>query len=100
VDAERETYAAWGLGTSSFWHVLGSLSGVSKLDKEEGIKVRSTQSGNRWQTAGNFAVDDQGMVTWSRKDESADDVPDFKEGVDAVLGGENERVGVGEAMQD
>jgi len=86
VDAEREAYAAWGLGTSSFWHVLGSISSVSKLDKEEGIKVRSTESGNRWQTAGTFAVDGQGTVRWSRKDERADDMPDFKEGVDAVLG--------------
>jgi hypothetical protein len=80
--------------------VLGSVSGVSKLEKEEGIKVRSTESGNRWQTAGNFAVDGQGIVKWSRKDERADDMPDFKEGVAALLvGGENERVGVGEAMQ-
>jgi hypothetical protein len=87
VDAERKTYAAWGLGTSSFWHVLGSIPGVSKLDREEGIKVRSTESGNRWQTAGNFAVDGQGVVRWSRKDERADDVPDFQEGIDAVLKG-------------
>ena len=86
VDAQREAYAAWGLGTSSLWHVLGSISSVSKLDKEEGIKVRSTESGNRWQTAGNFAVDGQGTVRWSRKDERADDMPDFKEGVDALRG--------------
>ncbi|KAF2819481.1 hypothetical protein CC86DRAFT_335027 [Ophiobolus disseminans] len=86
VDAERETYAAWGLGTSSFWHVLGSIPSVSKLDKEDGIKVRSTESGNRWQTAGNFTVDGQGVVQWSRKDERAGDMPDFKEGVDAVIG--------------
>lgn len=99
VDAEREIYAAWGLGTSSLWHVLGSIPSVSKLDKEDGIKVRSTESGNRWQTAGNFAVDGQGVVKWSRKDERADDMPDFKEGVDAVLGAKFTRSGVGEAMQ-
>ncbi|KAF2027254.1 hypothetical protein EK21DRAFT_72438 [Setomelanomma holmii] len=86
VDAEREAYAAWGLGTSSFWHVLGSIPSLSKLDKEEGIKVRSTESGNRWQTAGNFGVDAKGVVQWSRKDERADDMPDYKEGVNAVLG--------------
>lgn len=85
VDAEREAYAAWGLGTSSLWHVLGSIPGVSKL-KEDGISVRSTESGSRWQTAGNFAVDGQGIVKWSRKDERADDMPDFNEGLDAVLG--------------
>ncbi|KAH7091023.1 hypothetical protein FB567DRAFT_558051 [Paraphoma chrysanthemicola] len=85
VDAEREAYGAWGLGTSSFWHVLGSVPSVSKLDKEEGIKVRSTESGNRWQTAGNFGVDAQGIVRWSRKDERADDMPDFNEGISAIL---------------
>jgi hypothetical protein len=85
VDDARAIYAAWGLGTSSLWHVLGSISSVSKLEKEDGIKVRSTESGNRWQTAGNFAVDAQGTVRWSRKDERADDMPDVKQGVDAVL---------------
>jgi hypothetical protein len=98
VDAEREAYAAWGLGTSSFWHVLGSISSVSKL-KEDGINVRSTESGNRWQTAGNFGVDGEGTVRWSRKDERADDIPDFKEGVDAVLKGKFEQADVAEAMQ-
>lgn len=86
VDAEREAYGAWGLGTSSFWHVLGSLASASRLDKEDGIKVRDTESGSRWQTAGSFAVDGHGTVKWSRKDERADDMPDFKEGIDAVLG--------------
>jgi hypothetical protein len=59
VDAEREAYAAWGLGISSLWHVLGSIPGTAKL-KEEGISVRSTESGSRWQTAGNFGVDKEG----------------------------------------
>jgi hypothetical protein len=98
VDAEREAYAAWGLGTSSFWHVLGSISSVSKL-KEDGINVRSTESGNRWQTAGNFGVDGEGIVKWSKADERADDMPDFKEGVDVMLGGKFEREGVAKAMQ-
>jgi hypothetical protein len=99
VDAEREVYGSWGLGTSSFWHVLGSIPSVSKLDKEEGIKVRSTESGNRWQTAGNFAVDEHGIVKWSRKDGRADDMPDFNEGIKALLGAKHEQVGVTEAMQ-
>jgi hypothetical protein len=86
VDAERELYGAWGLGISGFWHVLGSIPSVSKLDKEDGIKVRNTESGNRWQTAGNFAVDKKGVVKWSRTDERADDMPDFKEGISALQG--------------
>jgi hypothetical protein len=99
VDAERQVYAAWGLGTSSLWHVLGSVPGVSKLEKEEGIKLRDTESGNRWQTAGSFAIDKQGIVKWSRKDERADDMPNFKDGLDALSGPSFERAGVGEAMQ-
>ncbi|KAH7354596.1 hypothetical protein BKA66DRAFT_575462 [Pyrenochaeta sp. MPI-SDFR-AT-0127] len=85
VDTEREAYAAWGLGTSSFWHVLGSIPSVGKLEKEDGIKVRDTESGNRWQTAGNFAVDGEGIVQWSKKDARADDMPDFMQGIGAVL---------------
>lgn len=86
IDIEREAYAQFGLGASGFWHVLGSIAAVSKLGKEEGIHVRPTESGSRWQTAGNFAVDGQGTVKWSRKDQRADDMPDFEEGVRAVLG--------------
>ncbi|OAL45105.1 hypothetical protein IQ07DRAFT_591943 [Pyrenochaeta sp. DS3sAY3a] len=86
IDIEREAYAQWGLGASGFWHVLGSIPAVSKLANEEGIHVRHTESGSRWQTAGNFAVDGQGTVKWSRKDQRADDMPDFEEGVRAVLG--------------
>jgi hypothetical protein len=98
VDAEREAYAAWGLGVSGWWHVLGSIPGTRKL-KEEGITVRGTESGSRWQTAGNFAVDGQGVVRWSRVDKRADDMPDFEEGCHAVMGDGFERAGVAEAMQ-
>lgn len=39
VDNERELFAHWGLGVSSFWHVLNpaSLWNVYKLGKEQGI---------------------------------------------------------------
>ena len=55
---------------------------MSKLEKEDGIKVRDTESGNRWQTAGSFAVDGRGVVKWSRRDRRADDMPDFKEAIE------------------
>ncbi|KAF2134548.1 hypothetical protein P153DRAFT_305014 [Dothidotthia symphoricarpi CBS 119687] len=101
VDAEREAYAAWGLGTASFWHVLGSIPSVKKLGSEEGIWNRDTESGNRWQTAGCFGVDGRGVVRWGGADERADDVRDFGKGVETVLGTkeEHERVGIAEAMQ-
>lgn len=101
VDAEREAYAAWGLGTSSFWHVLGSIPSVKKLGDEEGIWNRDTESGNRWQTGGCFGIDGKGIVKWGGADGRADDVRNFGEGVREVLGvrGEHERVGIAEAMQ-
>ncbi|MCJ1361936.1 hypothetical protein MMC16_001037 [Acarospora aff. strigata] len=83
VDAEREVYARWGLGVSSFWHVLSpwSMFSVFKLGREEGIWNKPTESGNRWQTAGSFGIDGQGIVKWSRPAQSADDVPDIEEGL-------------------
>lgn len=58
---------------------------MSRLDREEGIKVRSTESGSRWQTGGNFGVDAMGVVRWVRVDARADDMPGFGEGVEALV---------------
>ena len=59
VDEAREAYTAWGLGVSSFGHVLSpsGLYAVWRLGREEGIWNRPTESGSRWQTAGSFGVD-------------------------------------------
>ena len=87
VDSERKLYAQWGLGVSSFWHVLNpwSLWSVYRTGKQDGIWNRPTESGSRWQTAGSFGVDWQGIVQWSRKAGTADEVVDFREAVQAVL---------------
>jgi hypothetical protein len=91
VDADLQTYAAWGLGTSSFAHVLnlGGLFAVYKLGKEKGIWNRPTESGSRWQTAGSWSVDAQGVVRWGGPSKRADEVPEFEEAVKAarVVGG-------------
>jgi len=86
VDAERKNDAEWGLGVSSVWHVLNpqSLYSVYKLDKREGIWNRRTESGNRWQTSGSFAVDKEGIVRWENVSNTADDVPNFEDGVEAL----------------
>lgn len=84
IDFERELYAAWGLGVSSYWHVLASLGEVSRLYKEEGIKNRWTESGSRWQTSGSFAIDGKGIVKWSKPAMHAGEVPDFGDAVSAV----------------
>jgi len=90
VDDSRRTHAAWGLGTSSAWHVLNPLSmaSVVRLGRGEGIWNRPTSSGSRWQTAGSFAVDGQGFVRWGHVGGSADDagVYAFDEAVQALRG--------------
>lgn len=88
VDDQREVYAAWGLGVSSFWHVLNPQGFVSlyRLAKDEGIVNRPTESGYRWQTSGSWAVDGQGKVVWGGPAKSADEIPDFADAVKAVTG--------------
>ncbi|KAF9733125.1 hypothetical protein PMIN06_004670 [Paraphaeosphaeria minitans] len=86
VDEEREIHAQWGLGVSSFWHVLNpwSLLSVYRLAKQEGIYNRPTESGTRWQTSGTFAVDGKGKVTWSKPSASADEVPDLEDALKSL----------------
>lgn len=86
VDDKREIYAAWGLGISSFWHVLSpqGLYDVYKLAKEEGIANRPTESGYRWQTSGSWAVDGQGKIVRGKPMSTASEIPDFEDAVQAI----------------
>ncbi|KAL1652027.1 hypothetical protein SLS58_000150 [Diplodia intermedia] len=86
IDAERDLFAQWGLGASSLWHVLSpwSMYSVYRLGRDEGIWNRPTESGNRWQMAGSFAVDGEGVVRWGGPAKQADDVPGFGEAVGAL----------------
>ncbi|KAF2084182.1 hypothetical protein K490DRAFT_7521, partial [Saccharata proteae CBS 121410] len=86
VDEQRELFAKYGLGVSSYWHVLSpwALWSVYRLGADEGIWNRPTESGNRWQTAGSFGMDGDGKVRWGSAAGSANDVPDFEEAVKAV----------------
>jgi len=45
VDFDRETYAEWGLGVSSVWHVLNpwNMWSAYKMAKREGIWNRPTE---------------------------------------------------------
>lgn len=87
VDEERRIYGAWGLGVSSVGHVLSpsGMASVLSLGWSEGIWNRPTESGSRWQMAGDFAVDKEGVVRWVHVYETAGDVGDINEGVQAVL---------------
>ncbi|KAF2755803.1 hypothetical protein EJ05DRAFT_478764 [Pseudovirgaria hyperparasitica] len=86
IDDTRDLYARWGLGISSLWHVLNptTFSTLSTLKKTEGIDVRSTESGSRWQTAGAWAVDSEGIIRWGRPARSADEIPDMAAAVGAL----------------
>ena len=89
VDEEREIYAKWGLGVSGWGHVLspGGLWSVWKMGREEGIWNRPTESGSRWQTAGSWAVDGNGIVRWGGASGRADEIPDFEKAILALQEG-------------
>jgi hypothetical protein len=61
-----------------------SLLAAWRLGREEGVWNRPTESGSRWQMAGNFTVDGNGKVRWVHVAETADDVPDFKIALEAT----------------
>ena len=88
VDEEREIYAKWGLGVSGWWHVLdpGSILSVWKLGRSEGIWNKPTESGSRWQLAGSWAVDKDGVVRWGGVSGRADEIPDFSQAVSVLEG--------------
>lgn len=93
VDEERELFARWGLGVSSFWHVLSpwSMWAVYRTGQDEGIWNKPTESGSRWQTAGSFAMDGSGTVKWGAPAQSASDTPDFEEAVKALKEAKEEK---------
>ncbi|KAI9043968.1 uncharacterized protein KD926_002347 [Aspergillus affinis] len=95
VDEEREVYAAWGLGVSSTWHILSpsTIASVVSLGRSEGIWNRPTESGSRWQTAGDFAVDGEGVVSWAHVYQGAGDVGNTDEAVKAALKEDGETEG-------
>ncbi|HKP89091.1 MAG TPA: AhpC/TSA family protein [Thermoleophilaceae bacterium] len=79
VDPDRVHYATWGLGRTSIGHFMGrrSLGDVAHLARE-GIRNRHP-AGTRWQGAGTFAVDEDGVVRWRHLPEYAGDLPDLAE---------------------
>lgn len=80
-DEGRTLYAAWGLGLTSLGHFLGrrSLGGVLSLARQ-GIRNRHP-SGTRWQMAGTFTIDAQGVVRWRYLPAHAGDLPDLAQAI-------------------
>lgn len=74
-DPSREAYGRCGLGYSGAAHFLGlaSLGGAIAL-RRRGIRNR-VASGTRWQRAGAFLVDREGLVRWRHVPVTADLLP-------------------------
>jgi hypothetical protein len=84
-DESRALYASWGLGKTGLRHFAGlrSLRQVLRLAAEE--EIRNTSSdGTRWQTAGTFAVDAEGIVRWRHVPRHAGELPDLEEAARAL----------------
>ena len=82
-------YSRWGLGIASTSHVanLQSIYAVLSLGLNEGIWNRPTESGNRWQVGGSFAVDGNGFVRWVHVPRNVADVGDYHEAEEVLKGG-------------
>src|SRR5437870_11010060 len=76
-DPSRRTYAEWGLGRTSLGHFLGrrSLAAVGEMARR-GIRNRHP-NGTRWQSAGTFALDGDGIVRWHMIPGHAGELPDL-----------------------
>jgi hypothetical protein len=85
IDDGRVHYATWGLGRSSLAHFMGrrSLGEVARLARH-GIRNRHPD-GTRWQQAGTFAVDPEGIVRWRHLPEHAGDLPDLTAAAAALV---------------
>ncbi|KAK0711318.1 hypothetical protein B0H67DRAFT_602120 [Lasiosphaeris hirsuta] len=93
VDEARELYAQWGLGTTSTWYAMSpwNLYSAYRLGKDEGIwggdqttRGAVDASGTRWQMGGAFAMDAGGFVRWVKVPSAANDLPNFKEALQAL----------------
>jgi hypothetical protein len=87
IDPDRIHYATWGLGRTSLTHFMGrrSLAEVARLARE-GVRNRHPD-GTRWQGAGTFAVDGDGVVRWRHLPAHAGDLPSLGEAIAALRGG-------------
>jgi hypothetical protein len=83
-DPSRRSYAAWGLGRTDLGHFMGrrSLAGVTDLARK-GIRNRHP-AGTRWQSAGTFALDREGIVRWRSAPAHAADLPNLDAALRAI----------------
>ncbi|SPO00067.1 uncharacterized protein DNG_02919 [Cephalotrichum gorgonifer] len=114
IDEDLSLYATWGLGPSTIWSVLNPSTQVqawkekgwlgaqvAEAIQKKGTTGRTYQTGgtgvidpteagaamvmgNKWQSAGAWAVDGKGVVVWGGKAERADDLMDLDAAVRAL----------------
>lgn len=85
VDDGRTIYAKWGLGVAGWTHMApGAFWTLYMLARREGIRNRPTESGSRWQTAGNWAVDGSGIVRWGGPATRSDEEVNFEDAVTSL----------------
>lgn len=86
VDHDRQIFSEYGLGPSSFWAVLNpwSMANAMTIGKQEGFDIRPTESGSRWQTAGMFAANGSGKLTYSHRANTSDDLGDLEAALKSV----------------
>jgi hypothetical protein len=84
IDDDRVHYATWGLGRTTLGHFAGrrSMGAVARLARE-GIRNRHPH-GTRWQRAGTFAVDGEGIVRWRHVPAHAGDLPELRDAIAAL----------------
>ncbi|CAO1623838.1 unnamed protein product [Parajaminaea phylloscopi] len=74
IDPEREIYSAFGIGVLG-WGGLFSMNLLTQLQdlRKEGIVNTKTGGGSwRWSTSGGLAIDQRGIVKWSKEAQSAE----------------------------
>jgi hypothetical protein len=83
-DPSRRAYAEWGLARTTLGHFIGrrSLAAAANLARR-GIRNRHPD-GTRWQSAGTFALDREGVVRWRLIPAHAGELPDLDRALDVL----------------
>ncbi len=92
TDPSRASYAVWGLHTSfglskdNIAYMFSSDPlGAAKRLRSQGI-VNRDPAGSRWQRAGSFAIDANGIVRWRHLPAHAGELPTLDAAIRAVTG--------------
>jgi hypothetical protein len=92
TDPSRASYGAWGLDSrfgltkdNRAYLFSANVQGAAKGLRSRGI-VNRDPTGSRWQRAGSFALDANGIIRWRHLPAHAGELPDLDAALDAVTG--------------